>query len=139
MPLLLPNLDDRKWADLVDEGRALLPVYGPEWTDHNASDPGITLIELLAWIAEMDIYELNQISDRERLKFLKLVGVVPKSPRAAHVVLRITLADGASPLTLPAGVEFSGLDTSLVATRYRTCHSITLAPGRLEALQFGSE
>ena len=136
MPLLLPNLDDRKWADLVDEGRALLPVYGPEWTDHNASDPGITLIELLAWIAEMDIYELNQISDRERLKFLRLVDVVPYPPKPARAVLRIRLADGAPPLELPAGVEFLGQDASSVDTRYRTDHSVTLAPGAVEALQF---
>ena len=40
--LPLPNLDDRRWADLVEEGRALIPFYAPEWTDHNASDPGIT-------------------------------------------------------------------------------------------------
>lgn len=136
MPLLLPNLDDRKWADLVDEGRALLPVYGPEWTDHNASDPGITFIELLAWIAEMDIYELNQISDRERLKFLRLVDIVPLPPQPAHAVLRITLANGAAPLALPAGVEFVGQDTSSVCTRYRTYHAVTLAPGTVEALQF---
>src|SRR5215471_18617684 len=136
MPLLLPNLDDRKWADLVDEGRALIPVYGPEWTDHNASDPGITLIELLAWFAEMDIYELNQISDRERLKFLRLVDVVPYPPRPAHDVLRISLAGGAAPLELPAGVEFLGQDASLVAIRYRTRHAVTLAPGTVEALQF---
>jgi predicted phage baseplate assembly protein len=136
MPLLLPNLDDRKWADLVDEGRALIPVYGPEWTDHNASDPGITLIELLAWIAEMDIYELNQVSDRDRLKFLRLVDVIPQPPQPASAVLRITLADGATPLLLPAGVEFVNQDASPVAMRYRTCHEVTLAPGTVEALQF---
>ena len=137
MPLLLPNLDDRKWAELVDAGRALIPVYGPEWTDHNASDPGITLIELLAWIAEMDIYELNQISDRERLKFLKLVGVAPKPPVLAEAVLRITLENSA-PLSLPAGVEFQGNDASSIETRFRTSEAITLAPGTLEALQFKS-
>ncbi len=137
MPLLLPNLDDRKWAELVDQGRALIPVYGPEWTDHNASDPGITLIELLAWIAEMDIYELNQISDRERLKFLKLVDVVPKGPLPAQAAIRITLDNGA-PLSLPAGVEFAGNDAASIETRFRTREAITLAPGTLEALQFKS-
>ncbi len=136
MPLLLPNLDDRTWADLVDEGRALLPVYGPEWTDHNASDPGITLIELLAWFSEMEIYGLNQVSDRDRLKFLRLVDVVPYPPEPARDVLCIALADGANPLALPAGVEFLGQDASLVATRYHTHHAVTLAPGTVQALQF---
>jgi hypothetical protein len=135
MPLLLPNLDDRKWAELVDQGRALIPVYGPEWTDHNATDPGITLIELLAWIAEMDIYELNQISDRERLKFLKLVDVVPKGPLPAQATMCVTLDNGA-PMSLPAGVEFTGNDATLVATRFRTREALTLAPGTLDILQF---
>jgi len=55
MPLLLPNLDDRQWADLVAESTALIPVYGPEWTDQNYSDPGITLVELLVVIAIITI------------------------------------------------------------------------------------
>ncbi len=140
MPLLLPNLDDRMWADLVAEGTSLIPVYGPEWTDQNYSDPGITLVELLAAIAEMDIYQLNQISDRERLRFLELVGVTPKPPIPAYAILSLTLADGipaaALPITLPDGLEFAGQDSFGVSTRYRIGCSVTLAEGSLAALQF---
>jgi len=135
MPLLLPNLDDRQWADLVAESTALIPVYGPEWTDQNYSDPGITLVELLAWIAEMDIYRLNQITDRERLKFLALVGIRPKPVLPSHAVLAFTLAGAAMP-TLPAGVEFAGNDPSGDEVRFRILRSIKLAPGSLELLQF---
>jgi len=135
MPLLLPNLDDRKWADLVDEGRSLVPVYGPEWSDHNPSNPGIMLTELLAFIAEMDIFQLNQISDRGRRKFLKLVGIAPLPPLPAEAVLRVRLTEGSAPITLPAGVEFAGLDSSSVQTRYRTREPITLAGGSLDVLQ----
>ena len=53
MPMPMPNLDDRRWDDLVDEGRALIPVYSRDWTDHNVSDPGITFLELFAWITEL--------------------------------------------------------------------------------------
>jgi len=49
MPLTLPVLDDRSFDDLVAEARALIPALAPEWTNHNPSDPGITLIELFAW------------------------------------------------------------------------------------------
>jgi hypothetical protein len=136
MPLLLPNLDDRTWADLTDEGRALIPVYGPEWTDHNASDPGITLMELLAWIAEMDIYRLNQISDRERLKFLALVGIVPEPPHPAHAVLSIFLKSGIPPVKLPLGLEFTEPGSAATGLRYRTLSESTLVPGHLVALQF---
>jgi predicted phage baseplate assembly protein len=135
MPLLLPNLDDRTWSDLVAEATSLLPVYGPEWTDQNYSDPGITLIELCAWIAEMDIYQLNQISNRERLRFLALVGVAPRPPQPARAVLSMTLNSGVGPVALPAGVEFSGLDPMGVATLYRTTRNATLVPGSLQAMQ----
>jgi hypothetical protein len=136
MPLLLPNLDDRTWADLVAEATALIPVYGTQWTDQNYSDPGITLVELSAWIAEMDIYQLNQISDRERLKFLALVGVVPNPPIPAHAMLSMSLAAGIPPVTLPASLEFSGVDPSGVTTRYRILRNSTLAQGTLAAIQF---
>src|ERR1700693_1339808 len=135
MTLLLPNLDDRAWADLAAEGTALIPVYGAEWTDQNYSDPGITLIELLAFVAEMDIYQLNQISDHERLKFLSLVGVAPKPPIAAEVVLKFTLASGTAPVTLPAGLEFAGTDPFGMKTIYRIGEGITLAAGDVAALQ----
>src|SRR6266850_5093691 len=74
MPLTLPNLDDRTYADLVDEARALIPVYAPTWTNHNESDPGITLIELFAYLTEMLIYRLNRITDAETLAFLTLIN-----------------------------------------------------------------
>jgi Baseplate J-like protein len=135
MPLLLPNLDDRRWADLVDEGRALIPVYGPEWTDHNAHDPGITLMELLAWIAESDIYSLNQISDADRRKFLKLVGITTRPPLPARVILSFSLSTAIPQLVLPAGAEFSSA-AAPNAIRFRTSREVSLVAGSLAALQF---
>jgi hypothetical protein len=135
MPLLLPNLDDRSWADLADEGRSLIPVYGPEWTDHNASDPGITLVELLAWITEMDIFRLNQISDAERLKFLNLVGVRPRPPIPAWTILRFALKDPATSAILAESLEFSGSDANGNETRYQTARKIVAAAGALQTLQ----
>src|ERR1044071_2439456 len=73
MPITLPNLDDRRYADLVEEARSLIPTYAPEWTDHNESDPGITLIELFAYLSEMLIYRLNRVTDANRYAFLKLL------------------------------------------------------------------
>jgi hypothetical protein len=125
MPLVLPNLDDRRWADLVEEGRALIPVFGPEWTDHNVHDPGITLMELLAWVAEADIYALNQISDRHRRKFLALIGVRPQAPHAARTVITVSLPQGAPPLSLKATLEFAGDAVSGEDIRFRTLDRMT--------------
>src|SRR5262245_2247630 len=74
MPLQLPNLDDRRYADLVEEARGLIPTYAPEWTNHNPSDPGITLVELFAFLSEMLIYRLNRVTSANVLSFLKLLN-----------------------------------------------------------------
>lgn len=72
--LPLPQLDDRRFEDLVEEARALIPAYQPDWTDHNASDPGITLIELLAWVTEMLIYRAHQVTREHLVTFLRLLN-----------------------------------------------------------------
>ncbi|MDQ1354973.1 MAG: hypothetical protein QG657_5282 [Acidobacteriota bacterium] len=74
MSIPLPNLDDRRFADLVEELRTLIPLYAPQWTQHSPSDPGITIMELMAWLTEMTLYRLNQIPPGLNQKFLKLIG-----------------------------------------------------------------
>ena len=74
MPLDLPNLDDRRYNDLVAEALSLIPAYAPEWTNHNPSDPGITLIELFAYFTEILIYRLNRITPANQLAFLKILN-----------------------------------------------------------------
>ena len=74
MPLQLPNLDDRRYADLVEEARRLIPTYAPQWTNHNPSDPGITLVELFAFLSEMLLYRLNRVTAANVLSFLKLLN-----------------------------------------------------------------
>lgn len=135
MPLPLPNLDDRRWADLAEEGQSLIPLYAPGWTDHNIHDPGITLMELLAWIAEMDLYRLNRVPDRHRRKFLALIGVRPEPPRPARTVLRFGLPSGASELALPETLEFEGKDPFGQPTRFRTLEAITVVSSQLKAVQ----
>ncbi|MFJ4790910.1 hypothetical protein [Streptomyces sp. NPDC088794] len=74
VPIELPNLDDLDFDDLVGEARALIPVLLPEWTDHNPGDPGIVLVELLAWLTEMQLYQVDQLPQSHTLKFLRLLG-----------------------------------------------------------------
>jgi len=134
MPIPLPTLDDRRWADLVEEGRSLIPLYAPEWTDHNASDPGITLLELFAWIAEMDIYEVNRVPDRHKRKFLALTGLAPDPPAPSRAVLRFALRAPASTFDVPAGTECSGADPIGVTTRFRTLSPLTVCGATLQAI-----
>jgi hypothetical protein len=135
MAILLPNLDDRRWQDLVDEGRALIPLYAPEWTDQNVHDPGITLMELFAWLAELDIFALNRMTDRARLKFLRLIGIEPQPPTAATAVLSFSLKPGSGAIDLPQEVECSGLDPFGVETVFRTLAPLTVTPANVVAVQ----
>lgn len=73
MPLELPNLDDRTYDDLVQEALSMIPTYAPEWTNHNPSDPGITLIEMFAYLTEMLLYRQNRVTETNKLMFLKLL------------------------------------------------------------------
>ncbi|MCZ7382186.1 MAG: baseplate J/gp47 family protein [Candidatus Methanoperedens sp.] len=78
MSIPIPNLDDRSFEDLMKEARALIPQYNRDWTNHNPSDPGITLLELFSWLGEMVIYRTNQVPDESYINFLKLIAGVPQ-------------------------------------------------------------
>jgi predicted phage baseplate assembly protein len=107
MSITLPNLDDRRWVDLVTQGTSLIPFYAPDWTDYNLSDPGITIIELLAWLTEQNIYQFNRIPPSHVLKFLKLVGGLPAGAQPATLIIAASVNEGVNSLTIPATTEFS--------------------------------
>lgn len=93
MPLSTPNLDDLRFQqDLVDEARRRIIRYCPEWTDYNVSDPGITLIELFAWMTEMLVYRLNRVPDKNYIKFLELLGIQlqPASSATTDLTFRLS-------------------------------------------------
>jgi len=90
--LNVPELDDLKFQTLVDHARKKIISYCPEWTEYNISDPGITLIELFAYMTEMLGYRLNQVPKRNYLKFLELLGTKPADPVPAHTELTFYLS-----------------------------------------------
>ena len=106
MSLPAPELDDRRFQDIVDEAKRRITRLCPEWTDHNVSDPGVALIELFAWMTEMTLYRLNQVPDRLYVKFLELVGVELFSAVPARVDLLFTLtAAREETVRVPAGTQ----------------------------------
>jgi predicted phage baseplate assembly protein len=133
--LPLPNLDDRRWTDLVEEGRSLIPLYAPEWTDHNASDPGITLIELLAWLAEQQVFRTDRLGQAGLVKLLKLAGGVAAPPRPARAVLSVSTANGHPSATVAAETEFEGNTPDGDPVRFRTLEDTVVAEATLGAFQ----
>ena len=103
------QLDDRRFQDLVSEARLKITRACPEWTEHNVSDPGITLIELFAWMTEMTIYRLNRVPDKLHVTLLELLGIRLDGPSAAQTSLRFRLAETPrEPLMIPAGTTEVG-------------------------------
>src|SRR5689334_1116287 len=90
-----PKLDDRAYDDLVAEALRLIPRYCPEWTNHNPSDPGITVLELAAWMTDVILYRLNRVPEKNYIAFLNLLGIKLRSPQPAHALLQFSLVEGA--------------------------------------------
>src|SRR5215468_921738 len=101
-----PQLDDRQFNDLVEEARARIPLYTPEWTDHNLSDPGITLIELFAWMTDIVLYRLNRVPDKNFIKFMELVGMrlQEAEPSRSPVTFWLTVPQQTT-IVVPNGTE----------------------------------
>jgi hypothetical protein len=91
MNLPAPDLDHRRFDDLVREARARIPRYTPEWTNFNDSDPGMTLVKLHAWMTETILYELNRVPELNYVKFLDLLGIVPRPAYPARTELTFAL------------------------------------------------
>ncbi|MEV0639444.1 putative baseplate assembly protein [Streptomyces sp. NPDC050619] len=106
MALPSPNLDDRRFQQLVDEAKRYVQQRAPEWTDHNVSDPGVTLIETFAYLVDQLLYRLNRVPDKNYTAFLDLLGIGLFPPAAAGAEVDFWLsAPQPDTVTLPAGTE----------------------------------
>jgi predicted phage baseplate assembly protein len=113
MPLRdhLPQIDDRRYDDIVTEIRTRIARYAPEWkpgesawTDVNENDPGITLAQVFAWQADMLLYRLNRVPELAYIKFLELIGIelAPAQPARAEVTFPVAATHTAAIVRVPA-------------------------------------
>lgn len=103
--LPLPNLDDRLFDQMVEDARKMIPKLAPQWTDENYHDPGITFVELFAWLIEMQQYYLNRITTQNQLKFLKLLGLGLNEASIART--DVTFDGIPGPSVLPRGTKLA--------------------------------
>jgi hypothetical protein len=129
-----PKLDDRTFNDIVEEAIRMIPRYAPEWTNHNPSDPGITLLELAAWMTDLLIYRLNQVPDKNYVAFLNLLGIKLRPPRSARALLQFTLVEQAAKQKILRGTQVSTPQASEADTvtfeTARDCYVTNAKPDR---------
>lgn len=130
--LPIPNLDDRMFEQMVLEARKSIPKLFPEWTDENEHDPGITLLELMSWMTEMQQYYLNRVTERSERKFLKLLGISPRE--AVSAVCDVAFAGLQQQLVLPKGTPLQAMDQ-----RFETLDTVHLVPSELEKVLVRTE
>jgi predicted phage baseplate assembly protein len=137
MTLPVPNLDDRRFQDLVDDAKRLVMRRCPEWTDHNVSDPGVTLIETFAFMTDQLLYRLNQVPDRLYVTFLDLIGLRLFPPVPATVPVTFWLsAPAVSPLTIGAGTSAATVRTeSADSVVFATLDDLAVVPCTLSAVR----
>ncbi|HEX8774573.1 MAG TPA: putative baseplate assembly protein [Pyrinomonadaceae bacterium] len=129
MPIRPPALDDRSFGDLVDEMLARIPAHTPEWTNPRAGDPGRTMIELFAWLADTMLYRANLIPERQRLAFLNLIGARMRPAEPARGLVSVLFDDDkvSEALTIKAYATISG------SVNFETRSEVTILPVVAEA------
>ncbi|GAA2493712.1 putative baseplate assembly protein [Winogradskya humida] len=134
MALPTPNLDDRRFQQFVDDAKRHIQRRSTEWTDHNVSDPGITLIEAVAHMTDQLVYRLNRVPDKNYLAFLDLLGVRLFPPAAARVGVTFWLsAPQPEPVVMPAGTEVATERTEAEeAVVFATERDLVVPPCALE-------
>jgi uncharacterized phage protein gp47/JayE len=137
MPLQAPNLDDRTFAQIVSEAKTLIPRYAPEWTDHNESDPGITMVQLFAWMTEMLLYRVNRIPERNYIEFLRLLGVelLPARPARAELTFTLSRTD-VDVVMIPRGTQVAAAsDAGSAPLLFETDETLVALGATLAAIQ----
>jgi predicted phage baseplate assembly protein len=109
MPVRPPALDDRSFDDLVADLVRRIPAHTPEWTNPREGDPGRTLIDLFAWLADTILYRANLIPERQRLAFLRLLGAGMRPAVPAQGLVQVGIADPAATLPTQLGL-FTGIE-----------------------------
>ncbi|HEU0015686.1 MAG TPA: putative baseplate assembly protein, partial [Longimicrobium sp.] len=122
MPIRPPALDDRGYEDLVAELLARVPAHTPEWTNPRPGDPGRTLIEMFAWLADTVLYRANLVPERQRLAFLRLLGAPMRPAQAARGLVSLSEPK-------PTGaVQLRALATLKGAAPFETRGEVTVLP-----------
>ena len=111
------SLDDEQFEEIVEKAIKMIPNLYPEWTDYNVHDPGITMLEVLAWLKEIQQFHMDQIGPFHIRKYLMLLGEQPQKIIPAKS--RISVSGINAGVVLPRGSRFLASDIEFESTKTR--------------------
>lgn len=124
MSLPEPPIDDRDFEEILEEALARIPSHNPEWTNFNESDPGVTILQVLSFVVENMLDRANRVPERNRIKFLKLLGVERQPPTVAEGLVQLHRPRGpAEPVTVPDEMEVRA-----GSVPFRTTNAVEVLP-----------
>jgi len=136
VPIESPQLDDLRFAAVVDELRRQIPAFTPEWTDHNESDPGVTLMQLFGYLAEQIGFRLNRLPDKAYVEMLKLIGVRlrPAEPARTYLAFYLAKAEKAVGFELREGTRVNAKSKTQPPPKFETTATIDAVPAQIVAV-----
>jgi hypothetical protein len=137
--LPVPSLDDRRYADLVEAALRLRDRYCPEWTSTEPGDPGIALIEIMAYLVDQLVYRLNQVPDRLYTEFLNMVGVQRRAAEVATARVDFMLDAPGQTVRIPAGTPVSTVAADGGPVEFVTAEAALARPVTLRWVVDGDE
>lgn len=134
MSLPVPNLDDRRFEDLLAEAKRRAAGVCPQWTDFTPHDPGVVLLELFAHLTELLIYRLNRVPEKAYVEFLNLMGVKLHPPVAASTRLLFSMPQPAArAVQIPRGTRVTVKSPDPAAPVFLTVDPVTIEAGKTSA------
>src|SRR5262245_43791773 len=116
-----PDLDTRRYHKLFDEALERVPVHSPDWTNYNQSDPGVTLVQLFAWIAEILQYRLDSIPESHRAILRKFVAHLRRRRCAHMLIIGVSKRARLAPvqfISTKLGLSIYRVDLATIVSKY---------------------
>jgi len=95
------RLDDQSYDEILESAMNRLPALCPTWTDYNAHDPGVTMLELFSWYEEMQRYHLDHTTEEIRRRLLALLNEAPRPAEPARCLVDLSVKRGVWPEGTP--------------------------------------
>jgi len=130
-----PKLDTRDSEAIVEQARALAPLYTPEWDATEEAGAGAALLKIVARLLEGIIRRLNDVPLKHFIAFLESIGIklLPALPARAPVTF--FLSTGAKDaVVIPARSQVAAKVTDDPdPVIFETEKSILATPAKLQA------